>query len=197
MRDDGPHLALALAALALGPAVVVLAYLDLERPFLACFAAALAVDLALDNLPRRPAAASAWLGAARSFSDLAVRAAIPLALDWLRPYLLGTEPLTFWSIVAALAVPLAFAFIKYGRLPRYRTRVGVVAFYLAGGATLFLVATGATWPLRLAALALLVAALEEIAITALLPEPRGPVRSLRAALRLRREPSLRAQESDR
>jgi hypothetical protein len=186
LRDDGPHKALALAALALGPAVLVLAWLDLERPFLFAFAAALAVDLALDNL-RPPAAEPTWLGAARSTAELATRAAIPLALDRLRPYLLETETLTFWAIVAALILPVAFAFIKYGRLPRYRTRAGVIAFYLAGGATLFLIATGATWPLRLAALVLVAAALEEIAITAALPGPRAPVRSLPAALRLRRE----------
>ncbi len=185
LRDDGPHTALALAALALGPAVLILAYLDLERAFLATFAAALAVDVALDNL-RRPAAAPAWLDAARGTAELAIRAAIPFALDRLRPYLLETEALSFWSIVAALAVPIAFAFIKYGRLPRYRTRIGVVAFYLAGGATLFLIATGATWPLRLAALALVVAAVEEMAITAALPAPQAPIRSLGAALRIRR-----------
>jgi hypothetical protein len=179
-------MALALAALALGPAVLVLAWLGLERPFLAAFAAALAVDIALDNL-RRPASASGWLGAASAWSELVLRAAIPLSLDRLRPYLLETEPLCFWSIVAALTAPLAFAFIKYGRLPRYRTRLGTVALYLAIGATLFLVVTGATWPLRIAALALVVAALEEIAITGVLAEPRAPVRSLAAALRARRD----------
>ena len=186
MRDDGPHMALALVGLALAPAALVLARLDLERPFLAAFAAALAIDVALDNL-RAPAAPPAWHGAARSLAELALRVAIPLALAWLRPYLLETEPLSFWSIVAALAVPSAFAFIKYGRLPRYRTRAGLVAFYLAGGATLFLIATGATWPLRLAAVGLVVAALEEIAVTAVLPDARAPVRSLPAALRLRRD----------
>ncbi len=180
-------MALALAGLALAPAVLALARLDLERPFLAAFAAALAIDVALDNL-RPPAAPPGWLAAARSLSELALRAAIPLALAWLRPYLLDTEPVSVWSIVAALAVPIAFAFIKYGRLPRYRTRAGLVAFYLAGGATLFLIATGATWPLRLAAIGLVVAALEEIAVTAVLPDPRAPIRSLPAALRLRREP---------
>jgi len=186
VREDGPHLALALAGLALAPAVLVLARLDLERPFLVAFAAALVIDVALDNL-RPPTAPPGWHGAARSLSELALRAAVPLALAWLRPYLLATEPLSFWSIVAAVALPAAFAFIKYGRLPRYRTRAGRVAFYLAGGATLFLIATGATWPLRLAAFGLVVAALEEIAVTAVLPEPRAPVRSLAAALRLRRD----------
>jgi hypothetical protein len=186
VREDGPHKALALAALVLGPAALILAWLELERPFVVAFAAVLAVDLALDNL-RSPAAALAWLGTARATFELATRAAIPLALDRLRPYLLETESVTFWSIVGALAVPAAFAFIKYGRLPRYRTRAGAIAFYLAAGATLFLIATGATWPLRVAAIALVVAAVEESAITAALPAPRAPVRSLSAALRLRRE----------
>ena len=177
-------MALAAAGVALGPAALSAAWLGLERTFLIVLAAALAVDVALDTLalPRLPA----WLTRALAWSELATRAAVPLGLYWLRPYLLETEPVAFWSTVAALGAPVAGAFIKYGRAPRYRTRVGVVALYLSAGAALFLVATGATWPFRLAALAVLVAALEEIAITLALPAPRAPVRSLVAALRLRR-----------
>ena len=50
--------------------------------------------------------------------------------------------------------------------------------------------TGATWPFRVAVIALAVAALEEIAITLALPEPRAPIRSLLEALRIRRDGSL-------
>jgi len=186
VRNAGPQTALALAGVALGPAILCLAWLGLERPFLVAFAAALAVDIARDNLapePRPPG----WLARAAAWSELATRAAIPLGLYWLRPYLLATEPESFWLTVAALAVPLVYAFVKYGRAPRYRTRAAVIAVYLSAGATLFLVATGATWPFRVAALALVLAALEEIAVTTVLAAPRQPVRSLRAALRLRRE----------
>jgi hypothetical protein len=183
VRDEGPKLALAAAGVALGPAALCVAWLGLERPFLFVLTAALVVDIALDNLalPALPA----WLTRALAWSELATRAAVPLALFWLRPYLLETEPVAFWSAVAALAVPVACAFIKYGRAPRYRTRVGVVVLYVAAGAALFLVATGATWPFRVASFALLVAALEEIAITLVLPRPHAPVRSLLTALRLR------------
>lgn len=184
MRAQGLETPLALAGLVLGPAILCLAYLGLERAFLAAFAAALAVDIARDNLAGRPP--PAWLARAAGWAELATRAAIPLGLYWLRPYLLATEPVSFWTIVAALAVPPAFAFIKYGRAPRYRSRAAVIAVYLAAGAALFLVASGATWPLRLSAVALAAAELDEIAITALLPAPREPVRSLRAALRMRR-----------
>lgn len=185
MRDEGPQKALALAGVALGPAVLCLAYLGLERPFLIAFAAAMAVDVAIDKLGLPPS--PSWLARASAWSELATRAAIPLGLFWLRPYLLDTEPLGFWTTVAALAVPVAYAFVKFGRAPRYRTRAGVIAVYLSAGAAMFLVATGATWPFRLAALVLVVAELEEIAITTVLPEPRGPVRSLAAALRMRRD----------
>ncbi|HEU5056642.1 MAG TPA: hypothetical protein VFU21_08945 [Kofleriaceae bacterium] len=177
-------MALAVAGVALGPVALGVAWLGLERPFLIVLAAALAADIALDNVALPPL--PGWLGRALAWSELAVRAAIPLGLYWLRPYLLETEPFAFWTTVAALSVPVAGAFIKYGRAPRYRTRVGVVALYLSAGAALFLVATGATWPFRLATLALGLAALEEIAITLALPEPRAPVRSFPAALRARK-----------
>ncbi len=177
-------MALALAGVALGPAILCVAWLGLERPFLVVFAAALAVDIALDNLALPPLAS--WLARALAWSELALRAAIPLGLYWLRPYLLETEPVALWGTVAALAVPVACAFVKYGRAPRYRTRAGTVAVYFSAGAALFLVATGATWPFRVAAIALAASALEEIAVTLALAEPRAPVRSLRDALRLRR-----------
>lgn len=178
-------MALALAGVALGPAALAVGWLGLERPFLVLVAAALAADIAVDNvrLPPLPA----WLARALAWSELALRAAIPLGLHALRPYLIATEPVAFWGMVAALAVPVAGGFIKYGRAPRYRTRAGVIALYLAAGAALFLVATGATWPLRLAVIGLALAALEDLAITLALPGPRAPVRSLPAALRLRRE----------
>ncbi|HEY8146255.1 MAG TPA: hypothetical protein VIG06_26420 [Kofleriaceae bacterium] len=187
MRDEGPKMGLVLAGVALGPVALCIAGLGFERPFLIAFAAALAVDIALDNVALPPL--PAWLARALAWSELATRAAIPLGLYWLRPYLLETEPVAYWGTVAALAVPVAGAFVKYGRAPRYRTRAGVIAVYLSAGAALFLVATGATWPFRVAALAVAASALEEIAITLVLPEPRAPVRSLREALRLRRDGS--------
>lgn len=178
-------MALAAAGVALGPAALAVAWLGLERPFLFVLAAALAVDVALDTIALPPL--PGWLTRALAWSELATRAAVPLGLFWLRPYLLETEPVAFWSTVAALAIPVACAFIKYGRAPRYRTRVGVVALYVAAGAALFLVATGATWPFRIAAVALLISALEEVAITLALPRPHAPVRSLLTAFRLRGE----------
>jgi hypothetical protein len=153
VRDAG-RAALALAG-SRSAGDLCLARLGLERPFLVAFAAALAIDIARDNLAPQPRPPG-WLERAAAWSELATRAAIPLGLYWLRPYLLVTEPQSFWLTVAALAVPLVYAFVKFGRAPRYRTRAAVIAVYLSAGATLFLVATGATpFPCRPSALSCL------------------------------------------
>lgn len=177
------QMALSLVRLLVAAALLCLVFLGLERPTAIAFAAALAIDVAMDNLASSPP--SGWIARAGAWSDLATRAAVPLALYSLRPYLLETEPVSFWTIVAAFAMPVAYSFVKYGRVPRYQTRAAVIAVYLVGASTVFLLVTGATWPLRLAAGALVVAQLEEMAVTTLLPAPQAPIRSLRAALRLR------------
>jgi CDP-diacylglycerol--glycerol-3-phosphate 3-phosphatidyltransferase len=61
-----------------------------------------------------------------------------------------------------------------------------VSAYLLGTAAVVLFAHGPHWPFRVAVVVLMVAELEEIAITLVLPEPRSGVRSLGKALEIRR-----------
>ena len=167
---------IALARLLLAAAALLLAYLVGERPFAAAFAVSLAVDLAV-----RWNAAPA--GVASRAAELLTAATVPLALYWLRPDILRFEPLAFWTVVAATSVPLAYGFIKYGELAVHRTRAAWLAGLFLAAAALFLLMTGSAWPLRLAAIGLAAAVLEEIAVITLLPEPRADVRSLPDALR--------------
>src|SRR6266545_157870 len=58
----------------------------------------------------------------QSWSDFAPFASLPACAYWLRPDLLHSEPVAFWAIVAAFAMPVTCTFIKYGQLTPYRTR---------------------------------------------------------------------------
>jgi CDP-diacylglycerol--glycerol-3-phosphate 3-phosphatidyltransferase len=183
--------AVTLSRLALAPVLLLLAYLGLPRAFVAALAVSLATDIADGKLARRLGQASRRGARLDSWADLATYASVPLCAYWLRPDLVHTEALTFWTIVAAFAVPIAYGFAKFGRLTSYHTRGAVIAAYALGGAALVLFAGGPVWPLRVAAAVLVAAELEEIAITAVLPRPVAMVRSLAVALRLRGE-ELRA-----
>jgi cardiolipin synthase len=171
--------------LALAAALLALAWIGWPGVFAIALAVALATDLLDGQLaraqpPRRSARLASW-------AHLATYAGLPLCAYWLRPDLIHSEAVAFWSVVVALAAPAVHGFIKYGALARLPTRAAVVAGYAIGGAAILLFAGGPTWPLRVAAAALAAAALEEMAITALLPRPMSAVRTLPAALKLRRE----------
>ena len=179
--------AVTLSRLLLAPVLLVLAHRGLDRAFLAVLVVSLATDIVDGKLARALGQASRWGARLDSWADLATYAAVPLCAYWLRPDLVRAEAATFWVIVGAFAVPVSYGFIKYGTLTSYHTRAAVIAAYLIGGATIVIFAGGPTWPLRLAAAALVAAELEEIAITTILPRPVTMVRSLAVARRIRRE----------
>jgi CDP-diacylglycerol--glycerol-3-phosphate 3-phosphatidyltransferase len=186
---DRLNLANALSALrlVLAPILLVLAGLGMERAFVVVFTLSLLTDLIDGKVAR-------WLGQTSEFgarldsaADFATYMTVPLCAWWLKPEFVRREFVAFVAIVAGYAVPVLVGFLRYGRLTSYHTRLAVLAAYALGAATVLVFAAGWAWPLRLAALVLVVAELEEIAITAVLPQWRANVRSLRHALALRRE----------
>jgi len=87
--------------------------------------------------------------------------------------------------VASYVAPVAIGFLRYGRLTSYHTRGARLAAYLGGASTLVVFAGGPALPFRLATAVLVLAELEEIAITAVLPTWHANVPSLAHALALR------------
>lgn len=176
-----------LSRLVLAPVLLLLAHLGLSRAFVVVLAVSLATDIVDGKLARRLGQASRWGARLDSWADLATYACVPVCAYWLRPELIETEAVTFWAVVAAFAVPLAYGFVKFGRLTSYHTLGAVIAGYLLGTSVILLFAGGPIWPLRIAAVALILAELEEIAITTVLVRPATMVRSLPIALHIRRE----------
>ncbi|HKE17379.1 MAG TPA: hypothetical protein VKB80_21035 [Kofleriaceae bacterium] len=172
----------ALARMLLAAALLVLAFLGMPRAVAAVLVISLACGIAGERL-----AAGGRLSRWSSWARLAGSACLPLAAFWLRPDLPHVEAVTFWSLVAAIAAPFAAGFIKFGAIAGPGARAAVIASYLAGGAVALVAAGGSMWPLRAATALLAAAALEEIAVMALLPRPMPEVTSLPAALRLRRD----------
>jgi CDP-diacylglycerol--glycerol-3-phosphate 3-phosphatidyltransferase len=84
-------------------------------------------------------------------------------------------------------IPIAFGFLKYGRLTSYHTRLMSLCAYLMGAAAVVFFAGWSDLPLRGACAFLLVAGAEEISITATLPVWQANVRDLKHALALRAE----------
>jgi CDP-diacylglycerol--glycerol-3-phosphate 3-phosphatidyltransferase len=81
-------------------------------------------------------------------------------------------------IVASCLLPALVGFSKFGCFTSYHTW-GVKMAAAAMGLTLYILFLGGpAWPFRVAAVLCLLAAIEEIALTALLSEPQSNVRSI-------------------
>ena len=168
------------------PVMLVLAWRGNERAFLICLIVSLVTDILDGKIAR-------WLGQTSEFgtkldswADLVTYATLPLDTYWLRPDLVVTEWPAFVVVVSAFLVPVAIGFVKYRRLTSYHTRGAVFAAYGIGGSVIVLFAHGPAWPFRIAAGVLVLAELEEIAMTTVLPVCCSNVPSLKHALAIRR-----------
>jgi CDP-diacylglycerol--glycerol-3-phosphate 3-phosphatidyltransferase len=79
--------------------------------------------------------------------------------------------------LAGYAVPAALALRKFGRLASYHTWIGKTATATLSVGTLLLVMGWAHWPFRAGILLIVLACVEEFAISLVLSEPRSNVAS--------------------
>ncbi len=118
-----------------------------------------------------------------TMADVVIYVTIPISAWWLWPELLRQEAPFVVLVIASYSVPALVGFVKFRALTSYHTWAVKVAAAAAGGAALLMFAGGPTWPFRLATPLCVLAALEQIAITLVLPASSSDVRSLWHVLR--------------
>ena len=177
------------ARIIMAPMLLWLAW-ERQHAFTYVLAASLLSDI-LDGYLARRLNQQTRLGAQLdSWGDLlTVMVYLPAAL-WLRPLALHQNVVYVAIAVAAYCCPIAFGFLKYGRLTSYHTRLMTVTAYVMGIAMVCFFAGWSDIPFRLGCLFLLVASVEEILITIALPAWVDNVRSYRAALALSKSDGL-------
>jgi CDP-diacylglycerol--glycerol-3-phosphate 3-phosphatidyltransferase len=154
--------------------------------FLSCLAIALLSD-ALDGwLARRLVRGSALGTRLDSWADIVLCLSVPLEVWWLWPDLVRRESEFVGVVVACYAAPTLFALLKYRRLPSYHTWMAKLAGVLMGTGGLVFLAGGPAWAFHIAAFAVLIEAIEEMAMTAILPQWRSNVPSFWHALLMAR-----------
>ena len=173
-----------LSALRLGlaPVLLALAWTGCGEAFVACLAVSLATDIADGQIARRLGRASLRGAVLDSRADLATYMSLPLAAWWLRPDFVRAERMWLAVAVASYVVPVAIGYAKFGRLTSYHTRLARLSAYAGGASLLVVFAGGPALPFRISTALLVVAEIEEIAITAVLPAWRANVRSLHDSL---------------
>lgn len=178
--------ALSATRLLLAPVLLLLASQGRATAFTWTLALSLLTDV-LDGQVARRFGQETKVGAVLdSVGDLATYSVVPVCAVWLFPDLVGRERVAFWLTVWSYLFPVVVAFARFRRMASYHTHTARLAGVLMGGAVLALFAWETTLPWRIALPVLVLSAIENLAITAILPAWRPNVPTVFRAVAIRR-----------
>lgn len=164
--------------LLLAPVLLLLAWHGYGNAFLATAVFAFVLD-GLDGPLARWLQQVDELGSRLdTWADTAIYLVLPACLWWLWPELIRREALYLGLVAAALLAPGIAGLIKFRRLTSYHTWLVKFAVLCTALSLLLLLLQGPAWPFRAASILAVIAGLEEVLITRLLPRPRSDVISL-------------------
>jgi phosphatidylglycerophosphate synthase len=172
--------------LALVPVLLSLAGFGRAHAFFVCLIISVLTDAVDGYLARRLNQATHLGAKLDSWADLSTMSALPLCGWWLRPEVVRQEAPFLAAGIFFYLTAVAVGFLKFRRLTTYHSWGGKLSAIAVGAAVIVFFANGPGWPLRIAMPVVILACLEEIAITAVLREWRDNVPSLRHALHIRR-----------
>jgi CDP-diacylglycerol--glycerol-3-phosphate 3-phosphatidyltransferase len=163
---------------ALAPVLLWCAWTGRSGAFLALFAVSFLSDAVDGRVARRFGHASDLGARLDTAADFVTYVTVPVGGWWLWPERVLAE-LPFVAVLAVSYLsPVALGWWKYGRLTNHHTWGGKISgIALAAGAA-SLVAGGPGWVFRAAVAVVVLADVEEVAITMLLPRWRASVPSL-------------------
>jgi phosphatidylglycerophosphate synthase len=184
---SNPANLITLSRIALVPVMLLLAWSGHDHAFLACLIAAFLSDIADGQIARRFNLATPLGAKLDSWADFLTFCSVPFAAYWLLPEVIATQKPAFLLTLVGYLLPIAIGFIKFRGLTSYHTLLARISAYLMGFAAVLLFAHGPPLLFQIAVAVLLIAGLEEIAITLVLPEPQSNVTSLSRVLRQLRD----------
>jgi len=164
------------------PFLLGLAWYGYSLAFMILLAICFLTDL-LDGLAARLTGQVSEFGAVLdSWADVGIYLTISICCWWLWPDVVLRELIYVGMIVASCLLPAIAGFSKFGCFTSYHTWTVKVAAAAMALTLYVLFLGGPAWPFRVAAVICLLAAIEEIALTLLLSEPRSNVRSIWSVL---------------
>lgn len=178
---------LSCARLVLVPGLLTMAWSGSSGLFFCCLIASILTDTADGFLARRLNQTTDLGAKLDSWADLATSLSLPFSGWWLRPEVVRQEAPFLASGICFYLAAIAVGFLKFRRLTSYHTWGSKLSSVAVGVAVIVFFANGPGWPFRIAMPIVIIACLEEIAMTALLPEWRANVSSLWHALQIKRE----------
>lgn len=112
-----------------------------------------------------------------SWGDFAIYSTIAIGAWILWPEIIQQYSVSVTLIIGSFTVPIIFSLLKFGSLASYHTWSVKIAVAITSLAYLLLFSGLLDWPIYIAATTCLYAALEEISISLIMPEPHTDVRS--------------------
>lgn len=124
-----------------------------------------------------------------SYADVVTYLTIAVCCWWLWPEIVRQEFLYVTAIIGSVLLSAIAGFAKFGQFTSYHTWAVKLAAACMGLSLYIVFFGGPFWPFRLSAIFCLLAGLEEIVITLILPKPESNVRSLWFVLKAMRQHS--------
>lgn len=121
-----------------------------------------------------------------SLGDLAIYLIVPVSVWWLWPQVIIREALYAGAALVSFIIPVVVGYARFRRLTSYHTRGAKLSAVLLSSTILLMLLDGPAWPFHLATVIFVLAEVEEVCITALLPRWQADVPSIFHVLRLRR-----------
>jgi CDP-diacylglycerol--glycerol-3-phosphate 3-phosphatidyltransferase len=169
----------------IAPALLWLAWTQRPTAFLALVAVSFLSDILDGWVARRLGQVTALGARLDTAGDVASYLSIPVCGWWLWPQRLQPELPYLLVLAVSYAAPFAFGFVRYRDLASHHTWGGRISAWILGSTALLLIAGGSPWPFRAAVVIVVLADIEEIAISAIAPRD-ACVPTLWHALRDRR-----------
>ena len=160
------------------PVMLFLAWIDQPVGFLVLLAITLSTDALDGYLARRQSWQSELGTKLDSWGDFTTYITVALGAWWLWPDIIRREAIFVGLALGGYLVPIAIGFAKYRRLTSYHTWAAKLSAVVMSIAALLLFLTDIAWPFRCAAILMVLEAVEEIAITLILPEWKSNIPTL-------------------
>ncbi len=176
MKISIPNL-LSLYRIAAAPFLLLSAHAGSETLFFFFFLSMLLSD-ALDGLTARILHQTSGLGARLdSYGDITTYLSTPVAIWWLWPEIIKDEMSYIIIAIIIYILPAFFSLAKFGQLASYHTWITKLSAGLMSLGVIILLFLHSSTVFHIAIVFLVVEAVENIAITHILSEPKSDIRS--------------------
>ncbi len=165
------------------PALLWLAWYGYHQAYIAVLCLSFFSD-AVDGYIARKLKQESQLGTLLdTVADIVIYITLPISAWWLWPEIIRQEAPFVSAVVLSYALPALIDMLKFRTLTSYHTWSVKLAAAFGGSTLLLMFAGGPAWPFRLATPICILAGIEHIAITLVLPRHRSNVRTLWHVLR--------------